>query len=91
MNKYKIERWRLFKFLPLRNCAISNSQDFEISDEDFNYVISNVRKIHGKNIKISERNEDAIQSEYLLINSIGDFIITEDFKDICFFERKNSL
>ena len=81
LNKYKIERWRLFKFVPLRNRAISNSQDFEISNEDFNYVISNVREIHGKNIKISERDEDAIQSEYLLINSVGDFIITDDFKD----------
>lgn len=31
LEKYNIERWRLFKFMPLRNCAINNSTNFEIS------------------------------------------------------------
>lgn len=81
LNKYKIERWRLFKFLPLRNCAIGNSQEFKIDDKEFNYIVSNIRKLYYKSMRISKRDEDMIQSNYLLINSIGDFIITEDFKD----------
>ena len=81
LEKYNIERWRLFKFMPLRNCAISNSTNFEISNEEFRQVVSNVKELYGKHIQISERNEDKIQSHYLLINSIGDFIITENMKD----------
>ena len=81
LEKYIIERWRLFKFMPLRNCAISNSINFEISNEEFRQVISNVKDLYGKHIQISERNEDKIQSDYLLINSVGDFIITENMKD----------
>lgn len=81
LEKYNIERWRLFKFMPLRNCAISNSTNFEISNEEFRQVVSNVKGLYGKHIQISERNEDKIQSHYLLINSVGDFIITENMKD----------
>lgn len=81
LEKYNIERWKLFKFMPLRNCAISNSTNFEISDEEFRQVVSNVKDLYGKYIQISECNEDKIQSYYLLINSVGDFIITENMKD----------
>lgn len=81
LNKYNIERWRLFKFMPLRNCAISNSTNFEISDEEFRQVVSDVKNLYGKHIQISERDENKIQSYYLLINSVGDFIITENMKD----------
>ena len=81
LEKYNIERWRLFKFIPLRNCAISNSTNFEISDEEFSQVVSNVINLYGKYIQISDRNENTIQSHYILINSVGDFIITEDMQD----------
>lgn len=81
LDKYNIERWRLFKFMPLRNCAISNSTNFEISNEEFRQVVSDVKNLYGKHIHISERNKDKIQSYYLLINPVGDFIITENMKD----------
>lgn len=77
--------------MPLRDCAISNSINFEISNEEFRQVMSNVKDLYGKHIQISERDEDKIQSEYLLINSVGDFIITENMKDkkIYNIEEKN--
>lgn len=81
LKKYNIERWKLFKFIPLRNCAINNSVDFEISDEKFKQVMSEIKNLYGKNIKVYECNEDEIQSNYLLINSVGDFIITENMQD----------
>lgn len=81
LEKYNIERWRLFKFIPLRNCAINNSLSFKISDKEFKNVVLDVKKLYGEHIQISERNEDKIQSDYLLINSVGDFIITEKMKD----------
>lgn len=78
---YDIDRWRLFKFIPLRNFAISNSSDFEISDDEFTKIVSNVKRMYKDYMQISERNEEKIQSYYLLINSMGDFIITENMKD----------
>ena len=91
LEKYNIERWRLFKFIPLRNDAINNSKNFEISDEEFRKIVVDVKNLYGQHIQISERNEDTIQSNYLLINSVGDFIITENMKDkkIYNIEEKN--
>lgn len=80
-EKYYIERWKLFKFMPLRNHAITNSIDFKISSKEFNDIISNVKKIYSNVMKIEVCNEKAIQNNYLLINSIGDFLITQNFKD----------
>lgn len=81
LKKYEIERWKLFRFIPLRNYASDNEKNFEISGEEFNYVTSNVKELYGSNINISECNENEIHSNYLLINSVGDFIVTENFKD----------
>jgi len=81
LEKYNIERWKLFKFIPLRNCAISNNKNFKISDKNFSRVVSSVKELYGNCMHISECNEDKIQSHYLLINSIGNFIITENMKD----------
>ena len=81
IEKYNIERWKLFKFMPLRNYSINNSKDFEISDDEFKSIVSKIRELYGEKIKISECDENTIQSHYLLINSMGDFIITENFKD----------
>lgn len=81
LKKYKIERWKLFKFLPLRNCAISNKINFEISDKEFKNVILDIKDLYGKDMNVIECNEDKIQKKYLLINSVGDFIITEEYKD----------
>lgn len=81
LEKYNIERWKLFKFMPLRNCAIDNKTNFEISNEEFRQTISDIKNLYGMNIKTNECNKDKIQSDYLLINSVGDFIITENMED----------
>lgn len=81
LSKYKIDRWKLFKFMPLRNFAINNSKTFEICNEEFECIVSKIKNLYGKTINIRECKEDKIQSNYLLINSVGDFIITDDFKD----------
>ena len=89
LEKYNIERWRLFKFMPLRNCAINNSTSFEISNEEYKQVVSDVKNLYGNHIQISERNEYKIQSYYLLINPLGDFIITENMKDKVIYNIKD--
>ena len=81
LKKYQIERWKLFKFIPLRNYAIENKFNFEISDKEFNSIILNLKEIYSKSIKIVDCDEKNIQKNYLLINSLGDFIITEGFND----------
>ena len=81
LEKYKIGRWKLFKFMPLRNTAISNNNMFKIKDKEFDEIIEKVKKTYNKKIKIVKCKEDEIQSNYLLIDSTGTFIITEKLKD----------
>ena len=58
-----------------------NKFNFEISDKEFNSIILNLKEIYSKSIKIVDCDEKNIQKNYLLINSLGDFIITEGLKD----------
>lgn len=90
LTKYKIERWKLFKFIPLRNKSIHNSDKFIISNKEFYNTVSKIKKLYGNKININECNEGEIQNNYLLINSIGDFIITEDLKDKKIFNIDNN-
>ena len=67
--------------MPLRNTAISNNNMFKIKDKEFDEIIEKVKKTYNKKIKIVKCKEDEIQSNYLLIDSTGTFIITEKLKD----------
>ena len=47
LNKYKINSWRVFQFMPLRETAEKNREQFEISDAEFES-----KKEYFKNLKI---------------------------------------
>lgn len=90
VNKYNIERWKLFKFIPLRGISIENKTEFEISNDDYSKLIKELKK---ENLKcpIIECKEEEIQTKYLLINAIGDFLVTVNEKDmiLCNYENIN--
>lgn len=81
IRNYNIERWKLFKFLPLRNNAIVNNQEFEVSEEKYEETVNAVKEKCGNHIKVISCKEEEIQDDYLLINPQGDFIITKDLND----------
>ena len=79
-KKYPFERWKIFKFLSLRGKALENQTEFEVSDEEYEDVYGEIRK-EKVNCPILKCKEEEIQNEYLLVNSVGDFIITINGKD----------
>lgn len=75
--------------MPLRNCAISNSINFEISNEEFRQVISNVKDLYGKHIQISERDlEDRLNIKLFKRNHKG-IKITPEGKEVLEYVKKS--
>ena len=80
LNNYKINKWKFYKFLPLRENAKRNKSEFEISNKDFNNIkldlnkFKNIEKIEYKTLKDIEEN--------FIILSNGDIIKTNNKVDV---------
>lgn len=81
LSKFNIDCWRIFMFMPLREIAVKNKNDFQISYKTFDkakkYIIKN-----NKAKKMEFRKTKDMESKYLLILANGDIIITKKGKDI---------
>ena len=80
VNNYKIQRWKLFKFISLRGKSVENKDEFEVDNEEYKNLINEIKK-QKINCQVIECKEKEIEENYLLINPIGDFIVTVDGKD----------
>ena len=81
LNNYSIESWRVFNFMPLRELAKINKDEFSISEEDFKNVyniIINKSKINDINYRMEQDMED----KYILILANGDLVVTQNKKDV---------
>lgn len=81
LNDYNIYAWRIFRFMPLRETAIKNRKQFEITDEQFKLI----KELCNKKSKINQieyREEEDMEKKYVLLVANGDIIITENGKDI---------
>ena len=89
VKRYKIQRWKLFKFISLRGKSLENKNEFYIEDEKYEKLINEIRK-EQISCPIDECKERDIENNYLLIDPIGNFIITVDSKDkiICNLENE---
>lgn len=81
LNNYKIYEWRIFRFMPLREMAIKNKMEFDISDEEFNFSKANILR-KSKLGSIEFRELEDMEKKYILLVANGDIIITENGKDI---------
>lgn len=81
LKDYNINAWRIFKFIPLRETAKLNKDMFEISKADFR--VNRPLFTSFPNIKkIEFREENDMESKYVLIMPNGNVIITENEKDV---------
>ena len=89
VKHYKIQRWKLFMFTSLRGKSLENKNEFYIEDEKYEKLINEIRK-EQISCPIVECKEMDIENNYLLIDPIGNFIITVDSKDkiICNLENE---
>ncbi len=88
VNNYKIQRWKLFKFISLRGKSVENKEDFDVEDEVYENLMNEIKK-QKINCPVVECKEKEIEENYLLINPIGDFIVTINGEDkvICDFKK----
>lgn len=81
LREYKINAWRIFKFIPLRETAKINEKEFEISKAEFR--INKTLFTSFQNIsKVEYREENDMESKYVLIMPNGNIVVTENKKDV---------
>ena len=81
LREYKINAWRIFKFIPLRETAKINEKEFEISKAEFR--INKTLFTSFPNIsKVEYREENDMESKYVLIMPNGNIVVKENKKDV---------
>lgn len=80
LNDYNIYSWRVFKFMPLREKAIKNKSEFNVSLEAFNKIVENIR-LNSNISNIDTRMEKDMEKKYILILANGDIYKTESGVD----------
>lgn len=81
LNNYNIYSWRIFKFMPLRELAITNMDCFYISMEEYEQVLNSIKQ-KSRIESIDSRTEIDMEKKYILILADGSIMITENGKDI---------
>lgn len=69
LENFKVDRWKLFKFLPSRGSALLNKDVFEIDDDKYSECINRLASM--TNIKISYNSQIDFLNTYITINSEG--------------------
>ena len=81
LNNYNISKWKFFKFMPLRETAEKNKNEFEITDAEFEQT-KNVFKHFGNIGETDFRQEKDMEDKYTLLIANGDIIKTEHGVDV---------
>lgn len=81
LNKYKINSWRVFQFMPLRETAERNRNQFEISDAEFESKKGIFQKFENIG-RVDYRQEKDMEDKYVLLVANGDIVKTENGKDV---------
>ncbi len=81
LNEYKISLWRVFKFMPLRETAEKNREQFEISDAEFESKKEVFQKFENIG-RVDYRQEKDMENKYVLLVANGDIVKTENGKDV---------
>lgn len=77
LENYNIYSWRIFKFMPLRETAVKNKDEFNVSMKDYNDVIKLIKE-RSSIKKIDTRIETDMEKKYVLILANGDIVVTEN-------------
>ena len=81
LNEYNIYAWRILRFMPLRETAVKNKNEFEISNDQFQSIKEKCNK-ECNITNIEYREEDDMEKKYVLLVANGDIVITENGKDV---------
>ena len=81
LNNYNISKWKFFKFMPLRETAEKNKDEFAITDAEFEQT-KNVFRHFGNIGETDFRQEKDMEDKYTLLIANGDIIKTEHGVDV---------
>ena len=81
LNNYNISKWKFFKFMPLRETAEKNKDEFAITDTEFEQT-KNVFRNFGNIGETDFRQEKDMEDKYTLLIANGDIIKTEHGIDV---------
>ena len=81
LNNYNISKWKFFKFMPLRETAERNKDEFAITDAEFEKT-KNVFRHFGNIGETDFRQEKDMEDKYTLLIANGDIIKTEHGVDV---------
>ncbi len=77
LNGYDIYSWRIFKFMPLRELAEINKNEFSISEKEYDHAVKIIKQMSNIT-NIDTRVENDMEKKYVLILADGSIIVTED-------------
>lgn len=76
IKKYPVDRWKLFQFTPVRGNAVKYQEKYQITDETFQRIATDIQKRAGNKLIVSLSDHENIESAYFVIFPNGDIRIS---------------